>query len=404
VATRIRWIRATPRIQPRGVAPPLLNSALVLVLLLDAYLLRERWLPTHVSADVGLYVAQPLVWGGLACFGYRLWVELPSRPRFSRNLTGLAVLAGVFHIALLVCAGLLFGFGRSPYARQLFHMAENLLYFGTLLAGLEMTRAYLLAVWGRVNGFLAFVAVAGILAAADASLGQFGKLGPGGQSFEVTGRVFLPGLAESVMATFLASLGGPLAAFAYRFSLDCFEWFSPILPNLTWTITAFVGTVAPVLAMLVVRDAYFSGEGHAEAAEERGRGLSPLFMLAAVLVVALIWLNTGLLGVRPALVSGVSMRPYLKVGDVVVTKQVSASSLKVGDVVRFRGQEGGVVILHRIIAIDKGPGHMTFVTKGDSNDVSDRPITAEQIEGKVILKIPEAGWLPIWVQKALRAL
>jgi signal peptidase len=207
------------------------------------------------------------------------------------------------------------------------------------------------------------------------------------------------------MATFLVSLGGPLPAFIYHMSLESYRWLSPILPKLDWTVAAFVGTITPALAMLIVRDTYFNGMGaEAEAAdgvveeeeEKTGMGVSPLLLFAGGLLVAVIWLNTGMLGVTPYLVSGPSMKPGLGPGDLVISKEVDVDTIEIGDIIRYSGANG--YIIHRVVNIEDTPEGLVFTTKGDNNNTEDPPVEASRIDGKVILDVPYVGWLPIKIK------
>jgi signal peptidase len=214
----------------------------------------------------------------------------------------------------------------------------------------------------------------------------------------------LPAAAESLLATFLAATGGPLVAFAYRGTLAAFEWVSPVLPNLPWAAKALFGTLAPALALVFVRDALnrWDEEPIAEEAEAAPEGVSFGWVFAFALVAALIWLNTGVLGVKTNLISGSSMKPYLAVGDVAITKEVSPSEVKVGDVIQYR--LGGSAVLHRVVEIQENGGGRVFITQGDGNDTTDDPVIAQNVMGKVILRVPEAGWVPIGVNEAFKKL
>jgi signal peptidase len=383
----------------------LAGSAFVAGYLISAYYVVYKVVPHHLQGEMNIYVAQPLIWGGLAVLAFWLWRRQPDRPRLSRTMLGLALVAAVFQLSALVTAGVLYGFGHSPHAGQALNMAKNGLYIGTLLLGFEMARSYLLLVWGRVHSLLAFAVVALLFTALAIAPGQYAFFGGTERAFEVSGGQFLPTAAESVLATFLASVGGPLPAFAYRFTLAAFDWFSPVLPNLEWPIRAFVGTLGPALAMLIVRDIYLSSqsdEEEEEDGEERSFGVSPLWMLASMVIVGILWLNTGLLGVTPALVSGHSMSPAFETGDVVFTREIAAEDLRVGDIIRYR--KGGVVIMHRIIEVEKGSTGPVFVTQGDANNAIDPPILAEQVEGEVVFVIPEVGWPRIFLGNLLDSL
>ena len=94
-----------------------------------------------------------------------------------------------------------------------------------------------------------------------------------------------------------------------------------------------------------------------------------------------------------------SMLPEIQVYDVVVTKKVDPSSLKVGDVITFASADTrflNTIITHRIIRkeYDSKDKTYSFQTQGDNNNVADSALVPQNnIYGKVILKIPKLGYL-----------
>jgi signal peptidase I len=92
-------------------------------------------------------------------------------------------------------------------------------------------------------------------------------------------------------------------------------------------------------------------------------------------------LNDGLtLRVR---VTGRSMTPFLKGGEVLTIKKVHYASLKKGDLIFLR-KLNGVPVLHRLIAKKKGQNNtFIFQTKGDSIMSYDEPVHEISVLGKV---------------------
>jgi len=223
---------------------------------------------------------------------------------------------------------------------------------------------------------------------------RFTDLGTTSSAFQVSGETFLPGLSQNLLASFLALLGGPLASIAYLGVLHAYEWLSPILPDLEWTVTAFVGTLAPAAALLIVRGLYLQDEE--EAQQPTRRAASPTgWVLVGVAAVAIIWFQTGLLGVQPHLISGVSMEPAIRVGDIAITRDISPEDVEVGDIVWYTRGDSGTSIMHRVIEVEPAGGQPVFVTQGDANNTPDQPIVADQIAGEVVFVVPKIGWLPI---------
>lgn len=95
-------------------------------------------------------------------------------------------------------------------------------------------------------------------------------------------------------------------------------------------------------------------------------------------------------GIKTYVIISESMKPALEIGDIVLVKEQPEEELKVGDLISFR--RGELVITHRIQEIIETNNVKQYVTKGDHNNVQDAEyITEEDIEGKVIIKIPYLG-------------
>ncbi|MEX2626720.1 MAG: signal peptidase I, partial [Ilumatobacteraceae bacterium] len=114
--------------------------------------------------------------------------------------------------------------------------------------------------------------------------------------------------------------------------------------------------------------------------------------LAIVVVAVLGWLLLApqQLGGPVAIVStyGNSMLPTYTASDLVVVAK--ASEYDVGDVVAYRSDEIGAVVLHRIVDVDEDG----YITQGDNNDWldPDRP-TDDELMGTARLRIPGVGRL-----------
>lgn len=85
-----------------------------------------------------------------------------------------------------------------------------------------------------------------------------------------------------------------------------------------------------------------------------------------------------------------SMEPKYVVGDVLFSKDVDASVVKVGDAITYLGKTGDVankVITHEVVKIEKDEnGKYVFHTKGLTNLVEDPIVYEDQLYGIVIYK------------------
>jgi signal peptidase I len=84
-------------------------------------------------------------------------------------------------------------------------------------------------------------------------------------------------------------------------------------------------------------------------------------------------------------VTGNSMFPARRSGDLGIFKLEEAKNIKEGDVIIFR--EDPILIRHRVISIQKDPTLM-FLTKGDNNPFPDGWVKEENIIAKDLFSIP----------------
>lgn len=379
---------------------------LLTIWLVAVYLLVSYALPQLQMANTNIYVLQPLLWGSVGALS--IWLlrrEFPgmSVPR-DRWVVGISAVLGLFSISLLVLFGILAGFGHTPFAQSPLWMAANVWFILTRLAGVELARWYLLLTIGRRRPMLGMPLTFLLLTVVTMPSTAYDKVTQTATAFPFLGEVLLPNAGENGLATYLSMMGGPVAAFGYRGVLVMFTWLSPILPDLPWATAAFVGILAPILGLSIAQnllekpeEAEVDADGVAiAAAGEDAQPMSPLWIVAFSFVIFMFWFNTGLFGIRPAITTGVSMEPMMQTGDLVVVRDVSASEVEVGDVIRWRGSGG--YVLHRVIEIREEGGQRVFITQGDNIDKPDEPVTIGQFEGKMVAHIPKVGWLGVWAK------
>ena len=91
------------------------------------------------------------------------------------------------------------------------------------------------------------------------------------------------------------------------------------------------------------------------------------------------------------------MVPTFEKNDVVVVKRCAPEELQVGDIITFNHDDR--TISHRIIRIAKDVGNISFITKGDNNEVADvDPVKGTDVYGKVAFKIKKIGNIVSYIQ------
>lgn len=373
--------------------------AIALVALAAVYLLINRG--PAAGGVTQTHVVQPSLWAGLALLILLLSRLGEYRLSFSKALVPLALLAGAFHLSVLTSGGMLVGFGHSPLSHSAQGILINLTFVFSSLVALELTRAYLLTALGR-RPVLALAATALLFTFVSLSLASITSLDTGAKATSFLGETGLPLLAQNLLASYLALLGGALPAIAYRGMLEAYESLSPILPNLPWAPTAFLGTVAPVIGFLAVRSVLEEETVPAETGErfQPGQKAAVGWVSVSIVAVGLTWFALGLFPVYPVVTAGHSMAPTLREGDLVIMREVSADSVEVGDIIQYSRQQA--YVLHRVVeATGSGPNRQ-FVTKGDGNNAADsEPVPAEAVRGEVLFYIPKLGHVATDVKEVI---
>lgn len=96
-------------------------------------------------------------------------------------------------------------------------------------------------------------------------------------------------------------------------------------------------------------------------------------------------------GHKPFIVLSGSMENEIKIGDLIVVKNVNPENLVEGDVIAFRDAQN-TVTTHRIIDLVEDNNTTYFVTKGDNNSSQDQNLVEyDDVEGLYSFRIPGVG-------------
>lgn len=310
-----------------------------------------------------------------------------------------AAIVGLVHVVILVAAGFVVGFGRSPYARGGVSMALNIASVVSVVTAIELARSYLLGT-RRGSGIGLLVGLGVLFAAIELDLASLTVASGVVAIVTVIGSRVLPTMGEQLLAGTLTLAGGVGASITYRLIVNGFHWLSPILPDIQPIASGFLTVLLSVVFMVVVAGIGNERLGDDPQADGSPQAVRSSFSWVAVSIacVVMVWFASGALGVRPLVVVSGSMRPGIDVGDIVIVQPVRAEKLSAGDVIAFETRSGTTI--HRIVRGASGSDvGRYFVTKGDNNKTKDaEPVVAENVMGRVRTVVPWVGWISIKVK------
>lgn len=373
---------------------------IVFSVVLFVYLLLNIAMPKIYSGLLATYLIRPMVWLILAFYIYRLpKYKGIAKPHQRSLLIKIAIGIAAFQIYLSIITGLLDKFGKNPNSFAIIWIIVNIFFVFSTLAGMELSRAWLinrLARRKKTSALLPF-AIALFYTLTCIPLNKFSNVYSSLQgATKFIGSDFIPQFMEHLMASYLALWGGSLPALAYRGVIQVFIWFSPVLPDLNWAMKAFSGTVVPIIGIV-------AAQHFLKLSSSRGKGGNSESILRTTIyctiTVMAIWFAAGAFPVRPTVIISGSMRPTIDVGDIAIVGKVNPEILKIGDIIQFKTSERPIPTLHRIIEVKMEEKESIFITQGDANNAPDDPVKPEQVVGKVIFTVPKAGWATITVRE-----
>ncbi len=377
------------------VNPSKRRAFMLLGATLFLYLLDNLTISSIIDYKVYSNIIKPILWLSLAGI---VWVLPRVRSRaplkLRESLYWWAFTFAVIYIIVSVIAGLIDGFGRSPYDHSLKGILVNITVVGTMLVGREAVRSYSVNSLTKYENFMIFIPIAFLMTVSNYKIGKFIELKSIKDIVIFVAQLMIPEFLQNLMATYLAFLGGWFPALIYMGIIYGFHWFSPILPNLQWITAALVGIMCTFFSLTAMQGIYLKEARLVKNTEKDKEDLAG-WIVTTLLSIGIIWFSVGVFPIYPSVIATGSMEPMIKPGDVILVEKMlkveDLEQLKEGDVIQF--DSDNILISHRIIKILEEDGVKVYRTKGDNNSVPDGdPVKPGQIRGKIVQVVPKIGW------------
>ncbi|MDO6354988.1 signal peptidase I [Caloramator sp. CAR-1] len=365
------------------------RASIALFFIFINYLLESSSLLFYVKLPLFQFYWKPLV--HLIVIFVILTFPRPrpkSKLKMKENINYWAFNFAAIYIIVYSLAGLIDGFGKSPYSHTPLGILNNLFYIFSILVARELVRSYVVNTFVKKENFLFFILISLFMTIISISFSKFENLKNVKDCVMFFAKDFAPDLSKSLISTYFVFIGGAGPSIIYQGLIETFEWLSPILPNLKWITMALVGVMVPIFSLSALQGYYLKemkSLKHQEEEDLLG------WIITSVASILLIWFTVGVFPIFPSVIATGSMEPMIKPGDVILIKRVNIDDLKVGDVIQFKREN--ILISHRIIEIVKKDNIICYRTKGDNNSVADSELVKPQdIKGKIIKVVPKIGW------------
>lgn len=297
---------------------------------------------------------------------------------------------GILHVLSYFAFGFVDGVGMNMYDTSLPGIIKNILMLGSVLVFRELVRNHIINSVEKKYTVAFGIMIILVFSFAEINIKGLFELGSMEELLTFLSYNVLPPLLFNAFMTFSAYIAGSSGSIIYTLIINAPLWVISVLPNLRWITMLLIGSVYPLLCMIILRSVQKSTSTRGKKREIKEQ--NPYSWIAVALVmVTFVWFALGIFPVVPSIVVSNSMVPAISKGDLILIEKTNADSLKIGDIIQYKLED--IQVFHRIIDVKYNQGIRYFITKGDANNAEDpNPVTEAQVMGKYIARIPYIGW------------
>lgn len=357
-----------------------------------------------VPMNLPLYneIINPIIWIIMCFVAFMLGKDSNLRIKGQQDKQQSLLITLIVYIILYFLLGLLFGFERTPYSKDILSVFRNLWSFASIIFFQEYIRYILVKNEHKSKfNFILIILLFMIINLNFSTITEhFTDLK---EIFIYTSTTLIPALLESALMTYLVYIGGPRFSIVYRLFIIIPPFVVPIIPSFDWFVTAVVGVVLPLAVYIYLNYVHVN---KSERLSKRDiKKYNPVVYIPVFILIAMMaGFVMGLFKYQPIAVMSGSMSPTFNRGDAVVINKLTKkekNELKKGDIIQFIS--GTKYVVHRIVDVDNDVyGNKVFITKGDHNNAKDvGSVTLENIIGKVSFVVPWIGYPSVWLSGAL---
>lgn len=313
-----------------------------------------------------------------------------------RSVAGIVAVIAVVFWMLVYLSGIWLGFEKNPTPLSLESLWRVILPTVVIIVSTELLRHTLLSQERKAASVSAFIV--GVLAEL-LIFGGICDVGKISQFVDIIGLALFPALTANFLYNYLVKRYGAAPSIAFHLLMALPLSLLPIVPALPNAIKAFLMLLIPLLSLTFIDLLYEKKVKYALAKKTKGSYISMGAMILCML--AVIMLVSGLFRYKVIIIATPSMTGELNEGDAIVYEEYDGQIVKKGDIIVFT-KDSTNLIVHRVVDAEQIDGTVYYTTKGDANDSSDSGfITAENIQGVVLFKIPFIGTPNLWLRDAL---
>lgn len=283
-------------------------------------------------------------------------------------------------LMLYFLSGLIVGYSKNIYNNNFIGIIINLWSYVFIIVYQEYIRNYLV----KKHKIICFI----LLTLFEINLYTLFNIDNNIELFKQISLVVIPAISTNLLLNYLTKTSGYISCLLYKIPIIFTNIYLPILPNLNWFINSLYRTLLPFIIYIFIKKI--------DTKRDRIKSKTSSNILILIILIIFVLFVAGIFKYKIVSIASNSMKDTISRGYAVIIEQTN--DIKLYDIIEYRLDK--IVIVHRVISIDKTKDGYLYTTKGDNNNNSDKDkVKEEQIIGKVIVKIPYIGYPSVWLNE-----
>ena len=297
--------------------------------------------------------------------------------------------------------GIIVGFLKNAYSRSLFNLFDNVFSPIVIIIAIELFRYVFIS--ANKDKKFSIILLTVLLIIFEIAIGirtlDYSDLAI---LFNTTATFILPVIFKNILLSYMSYHVGYKVPIVYRLVMDIYIFVVPLIPNLGDYVNSMILISLPILIYISSFSMIDDRITRPEPIFNKSKFTAWDIPVGAVLII-LIALISGFFPLYMIGIGSQSMDPTIHKGDAVILKKVDKKTeLKKGDIVAY--SNGKLIIVHRIVGVNKKGKNITYTTKGDNNNGNDpRAVNQTQVKGIVKFKIPFIAWPTVWLTEVFNS-
>lgn len=372
------------------------NTTIIILIIMFVYFLFSQFYLKNMG-NIFTYIINPLFFISVAIL-LKYTANQPYKiNKYRKTFTQYVLITTLAYGILYLVSGIFLTYGRNPYSTTTKGLILNLYSTGLVVFCREYIRYKLINnIFEKERKFI-FVFIVIIFSIEEISIVSLINSLNIYFVFKTIFSVALPVIIKNCLLTYMEIYTDYIPSILYEIVLYLIKWIPPILPNAPWVFYAITDILFPLTLLLYCMYHIASLDKH--HLYKLSNPIQPKGLIAiSIGIVLVIWFAVGIFPIKPIGIATGSMEPNLNIGDMVIVKKCNANDVEINDVIEYKTKNFSII--HRVISKSQIDGSFVFITKGDNNEGPDNdPVKEDQLQGKIICKIPYIAWPTIFIER-----